>query len=106
MPAAAVAALATCAEHAELDDEGRRLLAALRERGVVAEPAVWDAEPDGGWERFGLVVVRSTWDYTFALERFLAWTRAIGPRLLNTPDTIAWSAESATCSTSRRPACR
>ncbi len=91
MPAAV--ALATCAEHADLDDEGRLLLRALRERGVVAEPAVWDAEPDGGWERFDLVVVRSTWDYTFALGRFLAWTRAIGPRLLNTAETIAWSAD-------------
>ncbi len=86
-------ALATCAEHADLDGEGRRLLAALRERGVGAEPVVWDAEPAGGWERFDRVVVRSTWDYTFALERFLAWTRAVGPRLLNSPDTIAWSAD-------------
>ena len=86
-------ALATCAEHADLDDEGRLLLEALRERGASAEAAVWDAAPDGGWERFDLVVVRSTWDYTFALERFLAWTRALGPRVLNSPDTIAWSAD-------------
>ena len=86
-------AIATCAEHAGLDDEGRLLLVALRERGVDAEAVVWDARPDGGWGRFDLVVVRSTWDYTFALERFLAWTRAIGPRLLNSPDTIAWSAD-------------
>lgn len=86
-------ALATCAEHAGLDDEGRLLLAALDELGVDAEPVVWDAAPEGGWEHFDLVVVRSTWDYTFALERFLAWTRAIGPRLLNSPDAIAWSAD-------------
>ncbi len=89
----AAVAIATCAEHAELDDEGRRLLAALRERGVDAEPVVWDAEADGGRQRFDLVVVRSTWDYTFALERFLDWTRAVGPRLLNPPDMIAWSAD-------------
>ena len=86
-------ALATCAEHPDLDEEGRRLLAALRERGLEAEPVVWDTEPEGGWERFDLVVVRSTWDYTFALERFLAWTRAVGRRLLNSPDTLAWSAD-------------
>ena len=86
-------ALATCAEHADLDDEGRLLLAALDARGVDAEAVVWDAEPVAGWERFDLVVVRSTWDYTFALERFLAWSRAVGPRLLNSPDTIAWSAD-------------
>jgi glutathione synthase/RimK-type ligase-like ATP-grasp enzyme len=86
-------AIATCAEHAGLDDEGRLLLAALAQRGADAEAVVWDAEPDGGWDRFDLVVVRSTWDYTFAAERFLAWTRAVGPRLLNSPATIAWSAD-------------
>ena len=76
MPAAV--ALATCAEHAGLDDEGRLLLGALRERGVVAEPVVWDAEPDGGWERFDLVLRRR--DYflpgpqkLFALTRSAAF---------------------------------
>ena len=93
MPRPAAVALATCEEHPDLDAEGRLLLGALRARGSVAEPAVWDADPDAGWERFDIVVVRSTWDYTFALERFLTWTRAIGPRLLNGPEAIAWSAD-------------
>lgn len=87
-------AIATCAEHAALDDEGRMLLDALRGLGADAQPAVWSEAPPGGWERFDLVVLRSTWDYTFALPRFLAWSRAVGAgRLLNPPDVVAWNAD-------------
>lgn len=93
MPSPAAVAIATCAEHAELDAEGKLLLAALRARGIDVEPVVWDNEPDGGWARFDFVVVRSTWDYTFALPRFLEWTERVGPRLLNGPAPIAWSAD-------------
>jgi len=91
--AAGAVALATCAEHAALDDEGRPLLEALHGLGVRAEPVVWTEDPDGGWEQYDLVAVRQTWDYTFALPRFLAWTRAVGDRLLNPPDVIAWNAD-------------
>ena len=87
-------AIATCAEHRDLDDEGRMLLDALRDLGIEAHPVVWSDEPAGGWERYDLVVVRSTWDYTSALPRFLAWARAVGaPRLLNPPDVVAWNAD-------------
>ncbi len=86
-------AIATCAEHPRLDAEGRLLLDALREHGIEARPEVWDAAPAGGWERYDLVVLRSTWDYTFALGRFLGWARAVGARLLNAPDVIAWNAD-------------
>jgi hypothetical protein len=37
--------------------------------------------------------VRSTWDYTFMPARFEQWTRAVGARLLNPPDAVAWSAD-------------
>ncbi|HEV2777310.1 MAG TPA: hypothetical protein VGV90_17105 [Solirubrobacteraceae bacterium] len=86
-------ALATCAEH-PVDAEGHLLLAALRALAVRAEPVIWTDEPEGGWDAYDLVVVRATWDYTFALPRFLDWTRAIGDeRLLNPPDVIAWNAD-------------
>jgi hypothetical protein len=83
-------AVVTCAEHRDLDDEGRMLLDALRELGVRAEPIVWGEEPGDDYD---LLVLRSTWDYTFALPRFLEWTRAVGGRLLNPPDVIAWNAD-------------
>ena len=92
MPSPAVA-IATCAEHAALDGEGRLLLAALEGLGADAQPAVWTLEPAGGWERFDLVVLRSTWDYTFMPARFLEWTQQIGARLLNAPDVVRWNAD-------------
>ncbi len=92
--AAAAVALATCAEFPALDDEGRLLLDALRDLGVRAQPEVWSAAPAGGWGQYDRVVVRATWDYTFALPDFLRWTRAVGAgRLLNPPDVIAWNAD-------------
>jgi hypothetical protein len=86
-------AIATCAEVPALDDEGRLLLDALRALEIDAEPAIWSERPDAGWEAYDLVVVRSTWDYTFMPARFLEWTQQIGPRLLNPPDVVAWNAD-------------
>ena len=62
-------------------------------RCAHAQPAIWTQEPAGGWSRFDLVVVRATWDYTFVLGRFLAWTRDVGTRLLNPPAAVAWNAD-------------
>jgi hypothetical protein len=54
-------AIATCAEHAQLDEEGRLLLAALRRRGVDARAVVRDAAPaTAGCAGYDVVVVRST----------------------------------------------
>ena len=86
-------AIATCAEHPQLDGEGRLLLAALRELGIRAEPEVWNREPAAGWDAYELVVLRSTWDYTLMLPRFLEWTARIGVRLLNAPEVVAWNAD-------------
>jgi glutathione synthase/RimK-type ligase-like ATP-grasp enzyme len=87
-------AVATCAEHPRLDAEGRLLLDVLRARGLRAEAEIWTEEPVGGWDAYDLVVLRSTWDYTFMLARFLAWVRAVGVgRLLNPPDAVAWNAD-------------
>jgi hypothetical protein len=84
--------IATCAEHPQLDGEGRLLLGALRELGAHAEPAVWTGRPADAWDDYDLVVVRSTWDYTFTPARFEQWTQAVGARLLNAPDVVAWNA--------------
>ena len=37
--------------------------------------------------------MRATWDYTRRLDDFVRWTRAIGPRLHNAPDVLAWNAD-------------
>ncbi|MFI5363193.1 MAG: RimK family alpha-L-glutamate ligase [Elusimicrobiota bacterium] len=65
-------AVATCAEYPGLPDGERSLLAALREIGVSAEPAVWDS-PAVDWTAFEGVVLRATWDYHVKSNAFLAW---------------------------------
>ena len=86
-------AIATCAEHPGLDAENRLLLAALRAEGVAVTAVPWNGRPAADWEAYDAVVVRSTWDYTWALDDFLRWTRTVGPRLHNAADLIAWNAD-------------
>ena len=83
-------AIATCAELPELDREGGMLLAACREAGIDARPVVWD---DGAvdWGAFETVLIRSTWDYPAKQERFAAWARARGERLLNPLAAVEWN---------------
>ncbi len=84
-------ALATCAELPRLGDDEPLLLQALRDRGIAAEPAVWD-DGDVDWGAFELVVVRSTWDYAPRRDQFVAWARAL-PRVLNPAEVIAWNTD-------------
>lgn len=88
---APVVALATCREVAELDEDDRPLLPALRERGIVAVPAVWD-DPGVDWDRFALVVLRSTWDYPPRVGEFLRWAASV-PRLANPAPVVAWNVD-------------
>ncbi|MFE5308438.1 RimK family alpha-L-glutamate ligase [Isoptericola sp. NPDC056578] len=83
--------LATCSALPRLDSDDRPLLAALTERGVVAEAVVWD-DPDVDWSVYDLVVVRSTWDYSPRRDEFLAWARRV-PRLENSADVLAWNTD-------------
>ncbi|MFE5335565.1 RimK family alpha-L-glutamate ligase [Isoptericola sp. NPDC056573] len=83
--------LATCSALPRLDSDDRPLLAALTERGVVAEAVVWD-DPDVDWSVYDLVVVRSTWDYSPRRDEFLAWARRV-PRLENSAAVLAWNTD-------------
>ncbi len=69
-------------------DEGV-VLAALRARGVAAEPAAWD-DPAVDWAVFDLVVLRSTWDYPERLAAFHAWVDAVASvtRVVNPPAVV------------------
>ncbi len=84
-------ALATAAERAELHDDDKLGLAALRALGVDAEPAVWD-DPAVDWARYDLVVIRSTWDYIARRDAFLAWADAL-PRLANPAAVVRWNTD-------------
>lgn len=82
--------LATCSAFPAGDDDADLLVGALAEAGVEARWAAW-TDPSVDWSQ-GLVVLRSTWDYTHAHARFLDWVRAV-PRLANPADVVAWNSD-------------
>lgn len=84
-------ALATCREFGQLDADDRLVIPALAERGVRAEPAVWD-DPTVDWAGYDLVVIRSTWDYIDRRDDFLAWAGSV-PNLVNGPEVLRWNTD-------------
>lgn len=82
-------AFATCARLAEgtADD---RAAARLLDADIV----VWN-DPEVDWSRYAHVVIRSTWDYTTQRDAFVAWARALGDRVSNSPDLVAFSSDKA-----------
>lgn len=82
--------LATCAELPEADEDAGVLEAALARHGADARWAVW-TDPAVDWSA-GLVVLRSTWDYTADVAAFLAWVAGLG-RVANTADVVAWNTD-------------
>jgi glutathione synthase/RimK-type ligase-like ATP-grasp enzyme len=86
-------ALATSAEYPRLTDDDQRLGRALVAHGVAAEPATWN-DPDVDWRRYGLVVVRSTWDYHHDPRAFRRWIQSLdlaGVPLLNPSAILRWN---------------
>lgn len=83
-------ALATTVELPVADADEDFLLPELPEATVVA----WD-DPTVDWATFDLVVVRSTWNYTHHLERFLEWAQHVTDvsRLMNPVETIRWNTD-------------
>jgi hypothetical protein len=84
-------ALATCAMFPDLYEDEQPLLGALRARGIAARPAVWD-DDDHDWDRYDLVVIRSTWDYVPRREQFVAWAESV-PRLRNRAEVVRWNTD-------------
>lgn len=82
--------LATCAAYPDGDEDAPALLAALRDRGVDARVAVW-TDPDVDWA-YGVVVLRSTWDYTLRREQFLDFAASV-PVLHNPAGVVRWNSD-------------
>src|SRR3712207_4018119 len=74
-----------------LDPDDELVIGPLKERGLRAEPAVWDA-PAVDWAAFDLAVLRSTWDYYQRRADFLAWAETV-PRLLNPAAVLRWNTD-------------
>jgi glutathione synthase/RimK-type ligase-like ATP-grasp enzyme len=75
----------------DLDDDERRLIPALKEVGVAAEPRVWD-DASVRWDEFRLVVIRSTWDYAERRDAFLTWCSRV-PQVLNAVPVLTWNTD-------------
>lgn len=70
------------------------LVDALRAAGADADAVSWD-DPEADWAAYDLVVIRSTWDYTWRAAEFTAWAERCGAvtRLANPPGVVRWSTD-------------
>ncbi len=72
--------------------DDRYLLDALNQRGLAAEPAVWE-DPHRDWGAADLCLIRSAWDYSYRRDQFLAWAQRVASvsRLWNPVGLIRWN---------------
>ncbi|MEU9152294.1 hypothetical protein AB0D59_17505 [Streptomyces sp. NPDC048417] len=70
------------------------LLRALAAAGADAVARPWD-DPDVEWGAFDLVVIRSTWDYSWRTEEFLPWVERVGKatRIANPAAVVRWNSD-------------
>jgi hypothetical protein len=83
---------ATYAAQPELTADDRLFAEAVEHRDVQVRAAAWD-DPAVAWEHATAVVIRSTWNYHFHRDEFLAWTErvaAVTP-LHNEPRVVRWN---------------
>lgn len=85
-------ALVSSGEYAHLDEDLPPIVAALTTRGVDAVVADWHDDAYG-WADVDLAVIRSTWDYTWQLDRFVAWVDRVSglTRLANPAPVVRWN---------------
>lgn len=69
-------ALVTYAGLPDLDADNALLLPALAERGIQAQPVIWN-DPTIDWSTPKLTVIRATWDYHHQYHAFLSWAEGI-----------------------------
>ncbi|WP_460071289.1 ATP-grasp domain-containing protein [Streptomyces sp. YKOK-I1] len=77
-----------------VDHDMPMLLAALNTESAETVSVNWD-DPDVAWNTFDLAVIRSTWDYTWRSEEYMAWVERASSMttLLNPPPVVHWSAD-------------
>ena len=87
-------ALITASAARGLDEDMPPLLAALHAAGAEATECDWD-DAAVDWSRFDLALLRSAWDYTQRLPKFLAFIERASKqtRLLNPPDVLRWNTD-------------
>ncbi|WP_405661321.1 RimK family alpha-L-glutamate ligase [Streptomyces sp. NBC_00079] len=80
--------------HPSRDGDLPVLVRALREAGAEAVAVPWD-DPGTDWSGFDLVVIRSTWDYSWRAGEFVAWAQkcAAVTRLANPAQVVRWNTD-------------
>ena len=75
-----------------LDEDMPHLQRALDEIGQPWVEVAWD-DDSIDWAGYGLVVVRSTWDYYKRRDEFVAWVDRVSATttLMNPPDMLRWN---------------
>jgi len=87
-------ALVTAREALEQDPDMPLMASALRAAGAAVETPCWD-DPGIDWSRYGMALLRSTWDYVDRVDEFLDWCErcASMTRLLNPPAVVRWNTD-------------
>ncbi|MFD3457182.1 RimK family alpha-L-glutamate ligase [Streptomyces sp. NPDC058691] len=77
-----------------LDRDLPSLRDAVAATGAETFVVHWD-DPAVDWASHDLVVIRSTWDYTWRTEEFLPWVDRCGAvtRLANPPGVVRWNSD-------------
>jgi len=67
---------------------------ALVDAGAEAEVVYWD-DGDVDWGGYDLVLIRSTWDYSWRTDEFTAWAERCGKvtRLANPAAVVRWNTD-------------
>ncbi|MCX4880593.1 RimK family alpha-L-glutamate ligase [Streptomyces sp. NBC_00847] len=80
--------------HPSRDRDLPVLVRALREAGADAVAVPWD-DPGTDWSGFDLVVIRSTWDYSWRAGEFVEWAQkcAAVTRLANPAKIVRWNTD-------------
>lgn len=81
--------VATCKTLPEPDVDEAPLMAALAAAGIEASLVAWDA-PSADWAAPVPTIIRSTWNYSLAVDAFLAWVdrAAASAPLINPPEVV------------------
>lgn len=91
-PERAEVALVTCQQLPEPDPDAQPLEAALEAAGLTACHLAWD-NPSPRWSSLSMCVLRSTWNYTAHLGRFLEWGEHVSREsvLWNPMKVVRWN---------------
>jgi hypothetical protein len=85
--------IARCNRWPELSASDRLYADALIARGSEVDAAPWNGPPEP-FRSADVVVLRSTWDYHYELDRFATWLDDLerrGVPVYNSPDLVRWN---------------